>query len=84
MLLQDIDTMPLFNILHLHCSVNSSKNHRVSRDDALKYGTAIFIITISSGISVLHYFYFSSYFGTRVRVAVTSLIYRKVFAVFII
>lgn len=56
-----------------------SKNSNVSRDDALKYGTAIFIITISFGISVLHYFYFAFYYGARLRVAVCSLIYRKVY-----
>lgn len=56
-----------------------SKNSDVSQDDALKYGTAILIITISSGICVLHYFYFAFYYGARLRVAVCSLIYRKVY-----
>lgn len=56
-----------------------SKNSQVTQNDALKYGTAICLITIFSGIGLLHYFYFGFYYGTRVRVAVTSLIYRKVF-----
>lgn len=64
----------VFNSWHLIYS----KNSEISQDDALTYGTAILVITIFSGICLLHYFYFGFYYGTRVRVAVCSLIYRKV------
>lgn len=50
----------------------------MSRDDALKYGTIIFIITIVAGVIMLHYFFLGFVYGMRVRVAMCSLIYRKV------
>lgn len=55
----------------------------MTRDDALKHGTAIFIITVVSGISYLHYSYLGYCSGMKVRVAVSSLVYRKVCHCFI-
>lgn len=55
-----------------------SKNSEISQNDALISGSSIFVITIVSGIALLHYFYFGFYYGMRVRIATTSLIYRKV------
>ncbi|KAG4079206.1 hypothetical protein HA402_004581, partial [Bradysia odoriphaga] len=49
------------------------------RRDAFLPGTAIIVITIISGISGMHYYFFGSYFGLKVCVAVSNLIYRKVF-----
>lgn len=50
----------------------------MTRDDALIYGTSIFVITIFAGICLLHYFFLGFCYGMRVRVAMCSLIYRKV------
>lgn len=63
--------------------IDYRENSDVSRDDVLKYGTAILLATISSGMCTLHFFYFSSYYGGRIRVAVCSLIYRKVLPLYI-
>lgn len=58
--------------------IYSRKNSEMSQDDALKYGTTIFVITILAGIVLLHYFFLGFCYGMRVRVAMCSLIYRKV------
>lgn len=50
----------------------------MSQNEALKYGTTIFVITIVAGIIMLHYFFLGFCYGMRVRVAMCSLIYRKV------
>lgn len=55
-----------------------SKDSDMSRDDALKYGTAIYIISVMSGVALLHYFFFGFCIGMKLRVAVCSLVYRKV------
>lgn len=48
------------------------------RDDAVMYGTAILIMTIVPGIASSHSLFKVFCNGTKVRVAVCSLIYRKV------
>ncbi|XP_055317503.1 probable multidrug resistance-associated protein lethal(2)03659 isoform X2 [Sitodiplosis mosellana] len=48
-----------------------------SRDDVLKYGTVIILLTIMSGLCYVHYYFYGRYYGMRIRVAVCSLIYRK-------
>lgn len=69
------------NFRHI-CVWNCSKGSEMSQSDALWYGSAIVGLSISSGIGLLHYFYFGYYYGMRVRVAVCNLIYRKVMATF--
>lgn len=51
----------------------------MSYDEALKYGTAICVIKIVSGIIYLHFLNLAFYYGMKIRVAVCSLIYRKVY-----
>lgn len=50
----------------------------MSQNDALKYGTSVLIITIVAGIILLHYMFLGFCYGMRVRVAICSLVYRKV------
>lgn len=54
------------------------KDSDVTQRDALVYGTGIFFMTIVSGISSSHMMFKGIYVGTKVRVAVTNLIYQKV------
>lgn len=60
-----------------------SKNSEMSQDEALLYGTSIFVITILTGVLTIHYLNVCPYYGLRIRVAVCSLIYRKVGHVFV-
>lgn len=58
--------------------INDSGNSNESHDDALKYGVGFVILTIFCGASYIHYFYTGSVYGMKVRVAISSLVYRKV------
>lgn len=58
--------------------ISCSKDSVMAQDDALNYGTAIFVVTVVLGICAMHYTFLGSYYGTRIRVAICSLIYRKV------
>lgn len=59
---------------HLFCRKNSD----VSRDEAIKYASYFFALTIFYGIAMLHFSFNGFYYAMRVRVALSSVIYRKV------
>lgn len=50
----------------------------MSQNNALIYGTGIFIMTFVSGMSGSHMMFTGMCVGTKVRVAITNLIYQKV------
>lgn len=54
------------------------KDSDMSQNDALVYGTGIFFMTTVSGMSCSHILFKGICVGTKVRVAVTNLIYQKV------
>lgn len=53
----------------------NSGNHR---EGAIKYGLYVLILTICYGVGFLHYFYYGAYYAMKIRIALSSLIYRKV------
>lgn len=55
-----------------------SENSGVSRDDAIKYGAAFVVLTVFYGITLLHYLFCGLHYSMKIRVAISSLIYRKV------
>lgn len=63
---------------HFNASFDYSKDSDMTQADALKYGSAICFMAAVPGIAYLHYFYLVFLNGVRIRVAVCSLIYRKV------
>lgn len=50
----------------------------MSKNEASKYGILMFAFTVCYGIGLLHHVYYGQYFAMRIRVALSSLIYRKV------
>lgn len=59
-------------------SFNSREDSDQSRDGAVRYGIYFFVLTVSYGITLIQYVYYGYYYAMRVRVALSSLIYRKV------
>lgn len=55
-----------------------SEGSDVSQNGALAYGTTIFLMTIVPGIASSHSLFEAYRSGTKVRVAICSLIYQKV------
>lgn len=51
----------------------------MSKNEASKYGILMFVFTVCSGMGFLNIVYYGQYFAMRIRVALSSLIYRKVF-----
>lgn len=51
----------------------------MTQSEALYYGTSIIIATFMSGTGFIHFIFASYHSDTKVRVAISSLIYRKVF-----
>lgn len=50
----------------------------MSHTDALRYAAGIVTLSLIGGLGVNHYFMLGFYNGMKVRVAVCSLIYKKV------
>lgn len=50
----------------------------MSKNEASKYGILMFAFTVCYGMGFLHIVYYGQYFAMRIRVALSSLIYRKV------
>ncbi|XP_031637635.1 multidrug resistance-associated protein 4-like, partial [Contarinia nasturtii] len=48
-----------------------------SNDDALNYGIGFVILTVFCGASYMHLFFYDNVSGMKVRVAISSLLYRK-------
>ncbi|XP_031631875.1 multidrug resistance-associated protein 4-like isoform X2 [Contarinia nasturtii] len=69
------ETIPL-NPIHRR-SHPHRENSDVSRDDATKYGIGLFILSMSSEFGFLHYYFNGFRYGMRIRIALSSLIYRK-------
>lgn len=66
---------------YLHPYANNyyfRESSEISRAGAIKYGIAIFMLTVTYGVSFIHYFYYSEYYAMKIRVALTGVIYRKV------
>ncbi|XP_031639334.1 probable multidrug resistance-associated protein lethal(2)03659, partial [Contarinia nasturtii] len=52
-------------------------NSEVSFHEARNYGVGLFILSICTGIITFQYIYYRYYSGMKVRVAISSVIYRK-------
>lgn len=44
----------------------------------MNYGLYLFVLTVCYGITLIHYYFRGHYYAMRVRVALSSIIYRKV------
>lgn len=55
-----------------------SENSDVSRNEALIYGTCLFALMVCYGITLLHYLFKGMHYSMKIRVALSSVIYRKV------
>ncbi|XP_031639826.1 multidrug resistance-associated protein 4-like, partial [Contarinia nasturtii] len=53
------------------------ENSDVTGDDALMYGSIFFVLTVCYGIALLHYLYRGMCCSMKLRVALSSIIYRK-------
>lgn len=58
--------------------VYSLENSESLKNDAMKWGVAIMVLTVSQGISSVHNIFYGQYCAMRARVAITDIVYRKV------
>lgn len=61
--------------IHFHVF---SEHSKAARDNASQYGAYLFALTVLSGISTIHFLYYSFHCAMKARVAITSIVYRKV------
>ncbi|XP_031625002.1 probable multidrug resistance-associated protein lethal(2)03659, partial [Contarinia nasturtii] len=54
------------------------ENSEVSRDNAIIYGVALFAFNVFSRVDFMHFYFNSFYYSMRIRIALSSLIYRKI------
>lgn len=57
---------------------NSGSSGSRTSTEAIMSGTAILAITIISGMGGMYYYFCCNYYGLKVCVAISNLIYRKV------